>query len=171
MAEPSVNGLQADSFPEQSFDVVTACHVFEHIPADRKGPFLEQLCTVGRRMVLLLGPMDTGDRGADACPLIYEITGARWAKEHLECGRPPLDLVTSFAAEQGLPCRVSPNGDHTAVYWAVFAEYFAACAGKERELRAIRRFANQSAAAGRGNPADPNEYIIEIDLDRREPRP
>lgn len=170
LAEPSVNGLSVTHFSKGSFDVVAACHVFEHIPPDQKDEFLKSLCSVARRAVLLLGPVKTGTETADATALVYRITKAPWAREHLECGIPPLDLVTHFAAEHGIPCRVSPSGNRMSVYWAVFAEYFAGCARKGEELRKVERFANEHMNTDITNLADPNEYMIELDLERQETR-
>jgi SAM-dependent methyltransferase len=168
LAEPSVNGLLVTHFPERSFDVVAACHVFEHIPTDQKDVFLKQMCSVARRQVLLLGPMETGaHHPADATPLIYKITKAPWAREHIECGVPSLDVITRWAAEHDIPCRVSPRGNRMSAYWAVFADYFAACAEKTEELREVERFANRCLRTDIVNAADPNEYMIEFDLERR----
>ncbi len=166
LAEPSINGLLVSHFPEHSFDVVTACHVFEHIPAVQKKEFLREMCAVARRIVLLLGPMETGEHLTDATALIYKITGAEWAREHLDCGIPSLDLITGFAAERGIPCKVSPSGNRMSVYWSVFAEHFARCAGKTAELGEAQRFANRYWTADTACAAEPNEYMIELDLER-----
>jgi len=166
LAEPCVNGLLVSQFPEHSFDIVTACHVFEHIPAGQKQEFLREMCAVARRTVLLLGPLETGEHLADATALIYKITGADWAKEHLDCGLPSLDLIAGFAAEQGIPCHVSPSGNRMSVYWSVLAEHFARCAGKAAELREAQSFANKYWTTDTAHAAEPNEYMIELDLER-----
>jgi hypothetical protein len=169
LAEPSVNGLLVSHFPEHSFDVVAACHVFEHIPADQKSTFLREMCAVARRTVLLLGPIDTGEHLTDPTGLIYRITGADWAREHLECGIPSLELITHVAAEQGIPCKVSPSGNRLSVYWAVFAEHFACCAGKTAELQEAQSFANKYWTTDTAHATEPNEYMIELDLEARVP--
>jgi hypothetical protein len=169
LAEPSVNGLLVSHFPERSFDVAAACHVFEHIPADQKKDFLRQLCSVARRTVLLLGPFETGEHQADATALIYKITGAKWAREHLDCGIPSPDLITGFAAEEGIPCTVSLSGNRMSVYWSVFAEHFARCAGKVAELREVQSFADKYWTTGTAHAAEPEEHMIELDLERRIP--
>ena len=166
LAEPSVNGLLVSHFPEHSFDIAVACHVFEHIPANQKKEFLRQMCSVARRTVLLLGPIETGEHLTDATALIYKITGADWAREHLDCGIPSLDLITGFAAEQGIPCQVSPSGNRMSVYWSVFAEHFAGCAGKAAELRKAQSFANKCWTTDTACVAEPNEHLIELDLER-----
>ncbi len=165
LAEPTVNGLLVSHFPEHSFDITVACHVFEHIPADQKNDFLRTMCSVARRSVLLLGPLDTGEHVVDATDLIYRITGAAWAREHLDCGIPPLDLITSFATGQGLRCRVSPSGNRMSVYWSVFAEHFAHHAGKIAELQEAQRFANKYWTTDAAHEAEPNEYLVELDLE------
>lgn len=167
LAEPSVNGLLVTHFPKGSFDMVVACHVFEHIPADQKDEFLQNLCSVTRHRVLLLGPFETGAQIADATPLIYQITRAPWAREHLECGTPSLDMITRFAAQHGLSCTVSPSGNRMSVYWALFAGYFAQCAGRGEDLHLIEKFANKHLNTDVVNTADPNEYMVELVVDGR----
>jgi hypothetical protein len=143
--------------------------VFEHIPAGQKKEFLRQLCSVARRSVLLLGPLETGEHLVDATPLVYKITGASWAREHLDCGIPSLDLMTGFAAEQGIPCIASPSGNRLSVYWSVFAEHFAHCAGRVAELHEVQSFANKHWTTDTIQAAEPNEHMVELDLERRTP--
>jgi methyltransferase family protein len=160
LAEPRVTGLHAQDFGEQSFDVVVACHVFEHIPDEEKEDFLAALCGLARRAVVLLGPFDTG--GADLSGFFYEITKAGWAREHLESGLPTLEMVSDFAARHGMRCEVSANGNGAAEYWMVFASYFAACAGKGEVLRRVEETSNRHFNDNMSNPNQPNDYIVEL---------
>jgi len=160
LAEPRVNGLHAQDFGEQSFDVVVACHVFEHIPDGEKEAFLAALCGLARRAVVLLGPFDTG--GPDLSGFFYEITKADWAREHIESGLPTLAMVSDFAARRGMRCEVTANGDGAAEYWMVFASYFAACAGKGEALRRVEATSNRYFNDNMSNPNQPNDYIVEL---------
>jgi hypothetical protein len=160
LAEPRINGLHAADFGEQSFDIVVACHVFEHIGDERKEDFLTVLCGLARKSVLLLGPFDTG--GSDLSAFFYEITKAGWAREHCESGLPTLEMVSDYAARRGLRYAVTPNGDRAAEYWMVFASYFAECAGRGDELKRVERMSNQVLNDKLSSAEQPNDYLVEL---------
>ena len=160
LAEPRINGLHAEAFREQSFDVVVACHVFEHIPDAEKEDFLTALCGLARKAVLLLGPFDAGR--VNLSSFFYEITKAEWAREHLESRLPTLKMVSEFAVRRQMRYQVTANGNRAAAYWMVFAGYFAEWAGRTEELRRVGRMSNQHFNDDISNPNQRNDYLVEL---------
>lgn len=145
LAEPGTNGLSGESLPfdARSFDVVLACHVLEHVPADAREGFLETLCRVARRHVVLLNPFRPAEETRDAwLELVAATTGAPWAHEHLACGFPSLDFVTDFAARRGLPCQVEPNGMRLVSTLHVLLSHYAALARRSADLPRINALLN-----------------------------
>lgn len=168
LAEPTINGITGQSlaFAEKFFDVVVACHVLEHIPDVEKENFLETLCMLAKNRVILLVPVnDDGDAiGADA--LIYRITQAPWAKEHLDCKLPTLALLREFANRRGFGCNITPNGNRAAVFWMIFACHYANVAGKTNELKEIVRSSNRYFSDSLSNSNQPNDYFVEFHVDK-----
>jgi hypothetical protein len=58
LAEPTTNGISGTKLPfaDLSFDYVVSCHVLEHIPAQDRYAFLDQLLSKAKRGVILLNP-------------------------------------------------------------------------------------------------------------------
>jgi hypothetical protein len=164
LAEPTTNGLTCDmALPETSFDVVVACHVLEHIPADARDGFLSQLCRKSRGQVLILGPFAVkADDDELAHRLVYEITKAGWAAEHIASELPTIESVKAFAERKGLPVTVTANGNAAAVFWMIFASYFAGMSGLGPELDRITRFFNAHLSHQMTNPLQPNDFIVEL---------
>ncbi|MBV1916141.1 MAG: class I SAM-dependent methyltransferase [Pseudomonadales bacterium] len=128
LIEPSVNGISGLElpFPDNSFDVVVICHVLEHIPENDRGVFLDELARVAKRNVLIFNPfrnpeLDENER----LQLILDVTGATWAKEHLDCGLPEVENVCDYISSKGLPYQVKGYGDIYASTAALLMSYFA----------------------------------------------
>jgi len=168
LAEPTINGIadQLSAFPEKFFDAVVACHVLEHIEEIEKENFLEALCSLAKNCVILLEPVNSDGYAARADALIYRITRALWAKEHLDCKLPTLEMLRDFASRHGLECNVMPNGDRAAVFWMVFASHYANVAGKTNELQEIVPFSNRYLTESLSNPNQPNDYLVEFYVDK-----
>ena len=155
LAEPGTNGIAAEALPfgPRSFDVVLACHVLEHIPAEARTAFLETLCRTARREVVLLNPFRPADSGRDEwLELVLAVTGAPWAREHLACGFPALAEVEAFAAARGLPCRAEPNGLRTLSTLHVLLSHYAGLAKRSHDLPRINELAQRHRP---GAPAQP----------------
>ena len=163
LAEPATNGLTGNAtLPEKSFDVVVACHVLEHIPAVARDTFLVELCHKSRGQVLILGPFVTAAAMGLSDQLVYEITKASWAAEHIACKLPTIDSVKAFAERNRLPVTVTSNGNAAAVFWIVFASYFAGESGLGTELDCITRFFNAHLSDQMTNSLQPNDFIVEL---------
>jgi hypothetical protein len=165
LAEPATNGISADAFPPKSFDVVVACHVLEHVSGDGRTAFLESLSSRAKRHVLLLNPFfDPAGHVTERLKLIVEITGAEWARAHLECDLPDLDEVKGFAAERGYDCKVYPNGSLPTTLSFVFLDHFAAA--RKEDVEKINTFYNTMLYDRLTCPQSPTAYLVEINLAR-----
>ena len=162
-----MNGLEGRKafFPEKSFDVVVACHVLEHIPDEDKEDFLDELCSLAGTAVVLLGPVEHPLLGHLTPRLIYRITRASWAREHIDCHLPTLEMLKDFAIGRSLDYKITPNGARATAFWMVLAGYFARTAGRTNELEKAIDFSNRHLNDNIFNPNEPNDYIVEYRLD------
>jgi hypothetical protein len=110
--------------------------------------------------VILLNPFQ-GDGGNEVDQLIFEITRADWAKEHLECTLPRLEDIRTYAAARGLRHSLKPKGTLMTTLPFVFVDYFAAQAGGcVDELAKLNRFVNERFS-GKLNSTDfPIAYLV-----------
>jgi hypothetical protein len=169
LAEPAVNGISGTTLPfkDRSFDVVVACHVLEHIPPAERRRFLDELCRKAGKYVILLNPFVVpGSSVTERLELLIELTGAAWAKEHLDCTLPELDDVKQFAAERGLGYRAWPNGSLTTSLAMVFLDYYAKLAGRALELKRIHRFYNTRYCDHLSGAEFPTAYLVELEVGR-----
>jgi hypothetical protein len=165
LAEPATNGLSGDVvLPDRSFDVVALCHVLEHIPTDARDNFLSKLCLKARGHLLIVGPLAVSSFDGLGDRLAYEITKASWAAEHIACVLPTMDSIKAFARREGFPVTITPNGDAAAVFWMVFASYFASKSGESAALARVTEFFNTHLSERMTNPVQPNDFIVELSL-------
>jgi len=146
LAEPSANGISGHNlpFPDHSFDYVVSCHVLEHIPIDQRGIFLDQLVAKSRHGVFLLNPFNVdGTYPNERSVLIAEITGADWAKEHLDCIFPKIEDIKNYAAKRELEFSAKPNGMFTTGLAWIFVDHFALKAGLHKEWEKLNTFFNE----------------------------
>ena len=163
LAEPGTNGLRGESlqFPEQSVDVVVACHVLEHVPADARFIFLDSLRHISRGHLVLLNPFAVpAGRYEERLQVILELTGAEWAKEHMECGLPELSVVKKYADTRGLKLHVEPQGSTASSFLSTMVTHYAQLAGRETELTRIHRYLNSLDPALLTNTALPTSYLV-----------
>lgn len=163
LAEPGTNGLRGEQlpFPDQSVDVVCACHVLEHVPPEARFDFLDALKARAREHLVLLNPFRVeGSHYDERLRTVIDITGAEWAKEHLECGLPELSLVEEYAASRGLTLHVEPNGATPTAFLANFVNHYAHLAGRSEELPRIHRYLNSLDSESLTNPQLPAASLV-----------
>ncbi|MDF3936912.1 class I SAM-dependent methyltransferase [Pseudomonas citronellolis] len=167
LAEPGVNGLSGLELPfaDGSFDCVVSSHVYEHIPADQRPLFLDELARVAKSSVIMLNPfwIEQNEVVESSLRLIYDYSSAGWAKEHLECGMPKVAEVTEWAERHGYACRVTPNGNKPLGIAMVFVQLMARGEKDARLLKDLTSLLTQFAPEAIDSPAAPNAYLIEID--------
>lgn len=165
LAEPETNGIFVTtelSFGRK-FDCVVCCHVLEHIPTEHRDTFLDALCGMANQYVLLLNPV--ADSHVDLRrwqEVIIEVTGATWAKEHLDCVLPRLEDITNYAERRGLGFRVKPNGSKVLALAIVFMDHFANSA-RPQDRAKVNQLFNALALDDLDHAAWPNAYLVEID--------
>ncbi len=171
LVEPSVNGISGLNLPFQNgcFDAVVTCHVLEHIAADARTQFIDELIRVSRKSVLIFNPFRNSELDElERLKLILEVTNADWAKEHLECGLPVLEETTGYLSSKGLAYTTTGYGDIYAALATTFMSYFAE---KQRSdaLGRINQHLNKSYNQ-LGSGAYPSNMMIEITLDTQTSR-
>lgn len=163
LAEPTVNGISGMNlhFSDKSIDYVIACHVLEHIPCNRRDQFLDHLLSKTKRGLILLNPFYVEKTFIDErLKLFIEITGADWAREHLDCTLPKIEMIKKYATNRGLECNIQPNGTLTTSMTMVFVDYFANKAGLTEDLKKVNRFLNQRYSNILNFEKYPNAYLV-----------
>ena len=163
LAEPTVNGISGESLPfnDGAFDYVVACHVLEHIPVESRQQFLAQLLSKSREGLILLNPFQIdGTSEKERLKLMIDITGAEWAKEHLDCTLPNIALIKSFAEQQSLDFEIKPNGSLAASMALVFMDYFSTRAGQGESLEKVNHFFNTSFMGLMDSESFPAAYLV-----------
>lgn len=163
LAEPAVNGLSGEALPftEGRFDYVVACHVLEHIAPEARHSFLDNLMLCARRGLVLLNPfLDERSSAEERLRLFIDVMDAPWAREHLECTLPKLEMVHEYAEDRGFAITTEPNGFMPFAAAIELANYFCAGQGRGADFKAINTYFNQHLE-GRLDVADcPNAMLV-----------
>lgn len=169
LAEPATNGIHGESlpFPARSIDVVCACHVLEHVPPGDRFKFLDSLRLRARHHLVLLNPfLIPGSHYRERLRTMIDLTGASWAREHLECGFPELSTVEEYARDRGLACRIMPNGNMPAAFLVTLVRHYANLAGRGQDLRRIDSYLNSLDPEMMTHPRLPGAMLVHFSLDQ-----
>ncbi len=138
LVEPSANGISGLKLPfsDNSFDAVVTCHVLEHIAAEERPMFINELVRVAKKNVLIFNPFKNKELDEfERLQLILEVTKATWAKEHIECGLPSIEEIADYLSSQSLSFTIKEYGDLYASVATVFMSYFAGKTNKNALLK------------------------------------
>ncbi len=163
LAEPATNGIRGEDLPfaERCADVVCACHVLEHVPAPDRFGFLDSLRARARGHLVLLNPFAVpGSRAETGMRLVLDVTGAEWAREHLECGLPEVAVVEEYARARGLEYAIAPNGDLPVAFLCSLVNHYARRAGRAEDLPRINRYLNAVEPDLMTNPRQPTAMLV-----------
>jgi len=163
LAEPTVNGISGIDLPyaDKSIDYVVACHVLEHIPYSSRDQFLDHLLSKAKSGLILLNPFyDEKTFVDERLKLFIEITDADWAREHLSCTLPKIEMIKEYASIRGLKCSIQPNGTLTTSMTTVFVDHFARKAGLTENLKKVNRFLNLRYSDILNCGKYPNGYLV-----------
>lgn len=102
-------------FAAGSFDLVVSIDVYEHIPAQDRPVYLEELLRCARRQILLAAPFANGLVLVyeKLCYAYYKTLHSQehpWLQEHLENGLPDLPATIEFFTQRNWMVEVIPNG-------------------------------------------------------------
>lgn len=168
LADPTSNGLGATDLPPAlgPFDYVVSCHVLEHIEPAARGAFIDALVSRMRSAVVLLNPFHIeGASEEERLRLVIDLTGAPWAREHLECTLPHLDDVHSYAKARRLHFSIRPVGAFTTAFAYVFVEHFANRAGAADEMSRINTFFNERLCDAETSEQFPTGFAVMLQRD------
>lgn len=102
-------------FDDESFESVISQDVLEHVPAEARPAWLEEVWRVTGRLLLLACPWATPGV-AEADEYLFELIRQRYGyehgflAEHLSNGHPDLDATRRFFEERGASVAVLPSG-------------------------------------------------------------
>ncbi len=166
LVDPGTNGVFVDSRLDlgRRFDAVVCCHVLEHVPRPDRDAFLDSLCGLATDTVMLLNPVQDDKTDVNAWNgLVFDLTGADWAKEHMECDMPRVEDMVSYCERRGLSYRLRPNGFLPMTLAMVFFDALSGLAPKPAVDR-INAMFNELTLEHLDSEQWPNAWFLEIDV-------
>ena len=149
LCDPHYNALELDDVSSlgRRFDFVISVHALEHIPDPEKRLFLSKLIELSSKYIAMIVPVQVPDYDKRAGQeLVYKITGASWALEHLNCGLPTIDDILTLGRELGLTVEHHGNSNWLTGLATFFLDYFARASGNPTIISAlgdVTRFYNE----------------------------
>lgn len=142
-------------FADDSYDVVVALDVFEHIPPDRRKMFVDELNRVSSRFFIITAPFHSSSvvEAEDRINALYRgifQEDFRWLKEHKEYGLPSHDDLLEQIKEMGIHFYCFSHG-HIETWEKMMGVHF--LAAKNVGLIDYRKEIDKFY----------NEYLFEID--------
>lgn len=101
--------------PDESYDFIIALDVFEHIPAERRKNFIDEINRVSKKGFILMGPFDTDgveDAEKNVNAFFKGLVGNDhpWLVEHIENGLPNWDKTLTYLKEKGIQYTCAEHG-------------------------------------------------------------
>jgi hypothetical protein len=164
LAEPNVNGIiaQAMPLPDRAADFAVSCHVLEHVPPAERGAFLDGMARIARKAVVVLVPVEIGGetRVTHRLNFFIKLIGAKWARDHLECGHPTPDSMGEYARSRGYSMTAVPVGNSSASAALLLVHHYAELAGRTQDHGRINRFFNEHYTGAAYQPPESDQYLF-----------
>lgn len=112
------NYIQGDGtslpFNTETFDVVTSLDVYEHIPADKREVFIDEICRISKDLIILSAPFQNQDVEL-AERILYDYVVRVFGefptlREHINYGLPSLEELIIQLEKKGMPVISFPSG-------------------------------------------------------------
>lgn len=122
--------LQAAGIADNSYDFCVALDVFEHIPQERRKPFLTELYRVCKTAAIISFPYNTPENAQaelEVNEMYRELFGEDhpWLIEHMENGLPDRAFADSVLTEAGIPFTAFTHGSVAVWKRMLVLNYFA----------------------------------------------
>jgi len=169
LIEPTINGISAlcPQISQKKFDCVVACHVIEHVAIENRDIFLDSLCSLSNDYVILMNPFyDNSINQKEWQQMLFDITGASWVKEHIDCIMPKIEDIISFAQRRSYKYRIIPNGSKMMTLAMVLLDHYMSQVDNHDDVERINEMFNNIVLDKLVNEKWPNAYLIEIKLNR-----
>lgn len=162
IVEPSLNGLDGTNIPfeDSFFDLTVSCDVMEHIKKDLRFRYLDELCRVTKRKVLITAPLGQGNRKMEE--ILFALTENPFTKEHLAHEYSTRTEIGNYLKDKGFDFKFSPvNFEPLYLAMSVLNNKF--LDDKPELFEKLNRFVNKEYA--RISSIEPSyTYLLEINM-------
>ncbi len=145
------NYIQGDGtslpFSNSSFDVVTSLDVYEHIPANRRELFIEEICRISKDLIIISAPFKNQDVEL-AERILYDYVVRVFGefptlREHIDYGLPNLDELVSQFEKKGMTVITFPSGQlYNWLIMMLVKHYITAVLNSENIQREVDKLYN-----------------------------